>query len=350
MKEDKNTALSVIIPVYNVEPYLCECIDSVLKNDAEMQIILVDDGSSDRSGKICEDYAAKHDRIEVIHKENGGLSSARNAGLELAVGDYVCFVDSDDVVSSEMFSYLLHTAQEKNADIVTCGILFFYHNNTAHHAVCVHSEEGTYRAEEAIQFLLRSDGFGDYAVNKMYKRALFDGIRYPEGKLYEDVYTTYKVFDKAETVAVTNRDFYYYRYNSEGISHSQKFKKHTTDFVYASLEQLDFVREKYPAFVGYAVNKALTACVVIYKHYIAHYRDFCFDPVCKQIQNTIGTLLENEDCSQCREEILKEARLINKKPLLWQYNYHIKLFADKAHNHPGLQHLIEKFSIKTEIG
>ena len=208
--------ISVIVPVYNVELYIRKCIESILSQTyRNLEIILVDDGSKDRCGEICDEYALKDNRIRVIHKENGGLSDARNVGIDASRGEYIGFVDSDDWIVPDMYEYLYRGLIENNADISVCE----YYN------VWRSKAQATYRpstrifsGSSCLWALLRLK-VGNYAWNKLYKRNLWeDGIRYPVGKLYEDVRTTYRIFQKVSVVAALPEAKYFYRRHVEGIT------------------------------------------------------------------------------------------------------------------------------------
>lgn len=210
--------ISVIVPVYNVEPYLRECIDSILAQTyTDFELILVDDGSPDKCGEICDEYAAKDSRIRVIHQENGGLSAARNAGLDIAQGEYVTFVDSDDVVHPNYLSCLHEAILQNNAEIVIGRFLRFtevapaYVPMTATLQYARNGREACWElfAEDAVTYTI--------ACGKLYKTELFAGIRYPLGRIHEDEATTYKVLYKAKLVAVLENELYYYRQNPNGI-------------------------------------------------------------------------------------------------------------------------------------
>ena len=206
--------ISIIVPIYNVEKYLSQCLDSILAQTYKMlEIILVDDGSPDICGQICDDYASRDSRIRVIHKTNGGLSSARNAGLEIATGDYVGFVDSDDWIAKDMYEYLLQNIICYNADIAECGYFEVFPDYSIRDRV--HSVQ-RYNDKDALAALLELK-IGNYSWNKLYRRELFEDIRFPEGMNYEDVRTTYRLFQKSHSVISLSEAKYFYRQNKSGI-------------------------------------------------------------------------------------------------------------------------------------
>ncbi|MDV4769588.1 glycosyltransferase, partial [Enterococcus faecium] len=176
--------ISIIVPVYKVEPYLRKCVDSILAQTfTDFEVILVDDGSPDNSGKICDEYASKDSRVRVIHKKNGGLSSARNAGIDVARGKYLGFVDSDDYIEKDMYELLYDNIVKEQADLSICGIYDIY----AGKKVKILPEE--YKVLDkvsAMKIVLEAQSFSVHAVNKLYKKELFNKIRYPENIITED--------------------------------------------------------------------------------------------------------------------------------------------------------------------
>ena len=220
MKKSKGL-VSVIVPIYKVEKYLRKCIDSILEQTyRNLEIILVDDGSPDDCGRICDEYAEKDPRIKVIHKENGGLSDARNWGIEKAAGDYIAFVDSDDWIKADMIEYLLHGISEYHADIAVCNL---YYVSQYKYTVKNYSEDKTYTAKDML-FELFDDKIDNYAWNKLYKRELWSDVRYPVGKNFEDILTIYKVLEKAKNIVVLKEPKYYYLLRDDSISGRRDFK------------------------------------------------------------------------------------------------------------------------------
>ena len=211
--------ISVIVPVYKVPQYLEQCVDSILCQTYEnLEILLVDDGSPDHCGAICDGYARKDSRVRVIHKENGGLSSARNAGLDAARGDYVAFADSDDWVEPDAYRAMLELAQKYQVSLVCAGRYDYSEKReTRKPGLCPMREE-VLSAEEMLGRLLIWDQCDSAAWDKLYARSLFEGIRYPLGKYYEDIGTTYLVVEKAEKVAMLPVPVYNYRHRSNSIT------------------------------------------------------------------------------------------------------------------------------------
>jgi glycosyltransferase involved in cell wall biosynthesis len=242
--------ISIIVPVYNVEEYLGECIDSLIEQTYEnVEILLVDDGSTDSSLEICKKYAEINKKIKVTHKENGGLSDARNFGISIAKGEYLMFIDSDDTLEQSACEVLYHALKDNNAD-VAIGDLFKENEK--------HNENETspiiYSAEEAICEMLRETSFNTSACGKLYKRELFRDIFFPKGKLYEDLGTIYKVLDRATRVVYVPYDLYYYRTRENSIT-TRSFNPRKMDLFLLTDEMISFLKEEYPQAVQIAVNR-----------------------------------------------------------------------------------------------
>ena len=210
--------ISVIIPVYNVSKYLSRCINSVRTQAHVKEILLIDDGSTDDSGILCDAYAAMEPLVKVLHKENGGLSSARNAGLDLAQGEYVAFVDSDDFLEPGAYEKLLSCAQRHEADLVCAGrsdLIGGIGDKTL--GLCPETEE-TITGPEFVARMFTWQGVDSAAWDKLYKRSLFDSLRYPEGKICEDVPVTYRAALKANKVALLPEPVYVYYHRPGSIT------------------------------------------------------------------------------------------------------------------------------------
>lgn len=243
MQEDAKVKISVIVPVYNVQEYLKKCVDSIRNQTFEnMEIILVNDGSTDLSGKLCDEFAKKDARIKVIHKKNGGLSDARNFGIDAAAGDFLFFVDSDDWLDEDMLELLYGIAMEEDADIVECS----YRN-----VFLDHVEEETANTGELVIgdsiFALRGQIFWRYfksvAWNKLYHKKIFtDGKRYPVGRYHEDEFFTHKAFCAADKLAYIDVSKYNYVRERKG-SITDRVTSKILDGCIAIRERVDYVQE-----------------------------------------------------------------------------------------------------------
>ena len=209
--------LSIIVPIYNVEQYLDRCIQSILNQTYQnLEIILVDDGATDCSGAIADSYAAKDKRIKVFHKENGGLSDARNYGLEHVTGDYILFIDSDDFIVNIMCERLITVASSNNADIVSCNYYIYRgDDDISIHTMSVQDDKRTFTGMDMLRYyLLKTEPFDLNVVwNKIFKLDLFNGVepvRFPKGRVQEDNFTIFRLFLNANSIVTLNEPLYYY--------------------------------------------------------------------------------------------------------------------------------------------
>ncbi len=215
-----DSLISVIVPIYNMEDYLIKCIESIINQTyKKLEIILVDDGSTDNCGIICDAYKLIDSRIKVIHKSNGGLSSARNAGLDIATGSLIGFVDSDDYLESTMYEKLKNNMDYYQSDISVCN---FYHVKNGKREPSMKKlpsniAEGKNKFDNMHNEYIP---YGMFAWNKLFKRELFDNIRYPDGKIYEDIYITCDLLEKANRVSYTLEPLYNYVFRDGSICNS----------------------------------------------------------------------------------------------------------------------------------
>lgn len=244
MNLEKNPLITVVVPIYKVEQYLDECIDSILKQSySNLEIILVDDGSPDRCGKICDGYAGRDSRIKVVHQENKGLSGARNSATDIAIGEYITYIDSDDWISDCMIEELYKELVSNNAEISCGGFESFFEDGTT----VSNSHKGNtyvYTREEALDRFLFNDYMTPCVCGKLYKRELWNNIRCPEGKLFEDQFTTYKLIDLSEKIVFVTKPMYHYRKRNGSIGHSN-FDKKTYQLYDAIHEEYDYINKKY---------------------------------------------------------------------------------------------------------
>lgn len=238
----KKPLISVIIPVYNVAPYLLRCLDSVVSQSyKKLEIIVVDDGSTDESGEICDTYAKNDKRIRVIHKKNGGLSDARNKGIVIANGEFITFIDSDDYVEKNHIETLIFNQCKYNSDIAISAHLVKYPNrviDTATHT------EYEISPKETLERMLYSEGIDLSAWAKLYKAKLFRDIEFPKSRNYEDAATTYRLIDKSNRISVISEPTYNYIIRSDGISQSS-FSEKKLDLVISTKEMVDYIAGKY---------------------------------------------------------------------------------------------------------
>ena len=242
-KREKNDLISVIVPVYNVEEYLKKCVDSIINQTyINLEIILVDDGSTDDSGKICDEYSKKDNRINVIHKENGGLSDARNAGIDIAKGKFLTFIDSDDFVENNYVELLYNTLVQYNADLSIASHKVIYDKTIMDKST---NEEFCSDSKLILEKILYDDGVDLSAWGKLYKAKLFKKVRFPVGRLYEDAATTYKLIDLSNKIAVCSKLVYNYVIREKSITNNT-FSEKKMDLITSTKEMVDYIREKYP--------------------------------------------------------------------------------------------------------
>ena len=207
--------VSVIIPVYNVKDYVEQCLNSIQHQSySNIEIIVVDDGSTDGSGDICDRYKGKDNRFIVIHQNNGGLSNARNTGLDAASGQFICFIDSDDYVDCYFIEVMHELMVDNRVDICAGGFIAEYVDCS----IKKPEKAGIYSSDDAVIMLLDNIDLHDHVCTKMFKSYLWDLIRFPENKIYEDIRTTYKLIRNCEKVLITEKCMYHYRQRTQGIA------------------------------------------------------------------------------------------------------------------------------------
>ena len=218
--------ISIIVPVYQVEKYIRQCIDSILvQTFTDFELILVDDGSKDNSGKICDEYAEKDKRIRVIHKENGGLSDARNKGLDNAAGKYFMFVDGDDYIAPNMAECLYKKISEAKADIAACNYRYIFEDgkkdfSTENKAEVINANEIFYNRKNE-----RNYGFWTVAWNKLYKREKFKSLRFRFGKYHEDEFWANDIYQMDIKAVTVSESLYYYRQRVNSIMGNKNIRK-----------------------------------------------------------------------------------------------------------------------------
>ena len=256
----KNALITIIIPVYNVKKYLKRCIDSVIKQSyTNLEILLIDDGSTDGSEKLCDFFAKEDKRIRVIHKENGGLSSARNCGLELMTGDFVSFLDSDDYLAIDFIesAYGLICSSYADISILKMKNVLETENEEITDNKKVYIK--TLNSEKAIEISLYQTIFDSSAPGKLYKSSIFDEIRFPINKINEDVAVCHKLMEKASIIVFMNKIGYYYRQRNSSIMHT--FNSNRLDGLEWAIEIESFCKQKYPKLIKAAKCRRFTVAI-----------------------------------------------------------------------------------------
>lgn len=238
-----NSKVSIIVPVYNVEKYIEKCIVSLLEQTyTNIEIIIVNDGSTDNSGNLCAQLKKRDDRIKVYHKKNGGLSSARNYGIKKSTGDYLAFIDSDDYVSHKMIENLLQLSCKTDSDIIICNYCQFFENSEANFSFDEKYE--VLEQEEALKLLFLNK-IDNYAWNKLYKKSVFQNLEFPDGKNFEDIGTTYKAFLNANFICITEAKLYGYLQRSNSLTGNIS-KKSMNDYIDLTLSRYNYIIERKP--------------------------------------------------------------------------------------------------------
>lgn len=303
-----NELISVIIPMYKVENYLICCLESVINQTYKnLEIILVDDGSPDLCGKIADDYAKKDKRIKVIHKENGGLSDARNVAIDIASGKYILFIDSDDFIPNYAINEMYKSLIDNRADICEGDMSITY--NHSDNLTLSEYECTVYNKIDALENLMYLNNFKNSAWCKLYKREVIGDIRFPKGKNYEDLATTYKFFSNANKVVKINLRVYFYYQNRNGIMRS-KYKSNRLIAIDFAKEELDFCKKKFNCIVPAAKYRLAYECIKVLN-------DMPF--FCNDSKEVIKTL------KKYRNDVLNDDKLSLKKKSVFYSSYLGKL-------------------------
>lgn len=250
----KEELISIIIPVYQVEKYLSECIESIIRQTYKnIEIILVDDGSTDSSGCICDNFAQTDSRIKVIHKKNEGVSKARNIGIKNASGNYICFIDSDDYVKKDYIKRLYELCIENNSDISICGVINIENGQVKTKSKAINT---VYSSEEAIKGIFDEKYFCCVMWGKMFKKILFKSYNFCENiAVAEDLQIIYKIFDEASSIAINTKECLYYYRVREGSAQNSKFNKNHEKELEILEEAIIYLRDNHKEILGSVVKK-----------------------------------------------------------------------------------------------
>lgn len=255
-----NKLISVIVPIYKVEAYLNQCIESIVNQSYEdLEIILVDDGSPDKCPQMCDEWAKKDSRIKVIHKQNGGLSDARNAGLDIAKGDFIAFVDSDDWILPTMYERMLNVICEEQADICACNIRSCFNDHEVEWGC---NERVAANSESIFKMLYDDTKYPVSSWNKLYTKECWNELRFPVGKVCEDAFTTYQLIHYAKKIVQIPEAYYCYRIRSESIMTSS-FSKKRMDEEEAWRMNYEFIQSHYPGLYKIAYDFYLSKVNVL---------------------------------------------------------------------------------------
>lgn len=258
----KEGKISIIVPVYNIEAYIGQCLDSCLSQSySDIEIIIVDDGSTDCSGNLCNQYAKKDKRIRILHQKNQGLSVARNNAINIAEGEYIVFVDGDDFVSPNLLQISLNALKSSNSDIVFFQYLFCTESKVSSNCSSIVENE-TMSNENCLELLLQHK-LGEMVWTGLYKRSVIGNITFPVGKINEDVYWKYKVIQNAEKIMIISDSLYYYRVRSGSIMQSTFSRKNFNGLYGSYLRALE-IGHNYPELKILAISDVWYTCILFY--------------------------------------------------------------------------------------
>lgn len=277
--------ISVIVPIYNVEKYLDRCVKSLINQTYKnIEIILVEDGSPDKCPEMCDDYATYDSRIKVVHKENGGLSDARNVGIEISSGSFIAFVDSDDWVEKDFIEELYSNIKRENADISIVGYALIW-DSGKEITYGDNNDYLVYNQEDAIKELLKQKKFQCMVCQKMYKREIFSDIKFPYGKIYEDVAVGLPTFLKANKVVFSGKPKYFY-YQREDSIVNEKFNENKLFFLDCCKEIIDYSNKHNKIFDKEAYNFYLRALLMLLLQLYSDVRTRNSE-ICKQLEKEV---------------------------------------------------------------
>ena len=319
--------LSIVVPVYNVEQYLEKCISSILKQSfRDFELILVDDGSSDKSGVLCDEYAKKDKRIRTIHQDNAGLSAARNTGIDAAAGEYITFVDSDDWIEPDTYEKAVGFLQRNQLEIV-CFDFYTERNNKKNYRP-MYDKDMVFTGNEALNEILK-EKIDNSAWDKLCLKNLFNDLHYPVGRVFEDVALTYKVLAKASRIGYLKQPLYHYVKRKTSIIGTSFSAQKRWDRFLAHQERLRFAEkmnlEAYESCRALAVRQALSVLT-------AHYVDDSL--VKKQVQQVCDFISQHEKILDCRFISLKIRLLLMANKYL---PFAHKIYSHLSHYTKGLK-------------
>jgi len=238
--------ISVIIPIYNVDSYIAKCLESVINQSYKnLEIIIINDGSTDKTKDICEHYANTDNRIVLVNQNNQGISMARNKGLDMAAGEYIGFVDGDDWIDRDMYELLYKNLCKYDSDISMCKFVFINENGDLLYQRYDLQERSVIYLENQEKMSNFIESEKNYLWNKLYKKDLFNHIRFPKNKLFEDVFISCKLIDKANRIVISSEHKYYYLRRNNSIT-TQTFNVQSLDIIEGYIERYNYVTKKYP--------------------------------------------------------------------------------------------------------
>ena len=292
-------AISVVVPVYNVEKYLRKCVDSIIEQDFEdYEIVLVDDGSPDACGSICDQYASDNKNVVVVHKPNGGLSDARNAGVQNASGEYIVFVDSDDYVDRDYLSTLWHLHEQHGAEITFSAAIKETEGQTKRAEPDGIKTESLSRTE-AQAMILNGEVIGTSACGKLIKREICEKHPFPKGKLMEDLLTVYYMLEEVDSVSITTKGTYHYVQHGNSILHNKYGYGQSDEFIGIAEHYIRIAPTKEVRNAAY--TRLIYICGIMVKGAKEKERKRVYDRVRQPIRADIGYILRQKDISRAKK-------------------------------------------------
>lgn len=286
--------ISVVVPVYKVKDYIHRCVDSILNQTfSDFEIILVDDGSPDECGSICDEYAKKNSQIYAVHKENGGLSDARNYGFRYVQSEYVIFIDSDDYIENDMFEYMYTNIRKYDADMATCGAYDVFDDRIDQKSIV---EDFVCSGRDAFGYILKGIHIRGEIWNKLIKTERIRGLNFPKGKLYEDIFFTAQMMQNIDKVCVGTQPKYYYVHRSDSIT-GKPYRAQIQDIIEAYENNYKIVCTSFPEL------EEIAECLKIWSRFIVldkilMEKDYKCYPEYKAMKrylcNNFGKILSNQ--------------------------------------------------------
>lgn len=253
--------ISVIVPVYNVEKYVEKCLDSIIRQTYQnLEIICINDGSTDRSLELCKKIQKQDERIRVVTQKNKGLAAVRNRGIQEATSEYIAFIDSDDYIDEDYIEKLYECLIENDADISVANVEYENVDEKRYLLTEEFQDKKVLNREQAMrEYLNPSGGLGNYIVNKLYKKSMFSGIYFPENKLFEDAYTMFRILDHVNRVSVQMHTNYHYYIRTDSITGRYENEVENYDLLSANLEKAHFICERFPELASLVFHQYFTA-------------------------------------------------------------------------------------------
>lgn len=310
MREEQ-ALISVIVPVYNVEAFLPRCVESLLHQSYEnIEILLIDDGSTDTSGELCDQYAARDSRVRVLHQDYFGVSDARNKGLDMSRGDYIVFLDSDDEAHPDYVGKLYHTLLENELDIAQCCLIRIRNGKRINEGEVREGVRIFSGLDMQMKTFSRDRYFTMCLCGKLFKKELFEGLRFPVGRINEDESLIYLLMFRAQRVGVIDDYLYYYHFNRDSIT-EKRYNIHRLDCFYMLEEKYAFYQEHgLEAFADKTANEYFSQMAVVFTHKKSETNDYA------EIRKKAKQLYKKD-----RKEILEKAKLEKPRNLFLKLSY-----------------------------